>query len=139
MVNNQLQILKKKYMNKLTLKTPAEMAIMIEGGKKIAEVKAVEGVSLQVGKGKTVGIVGESGSGKTTVAKCIVRLVVPTAGRILFEGADLCQIGGEQLRYARKHMQMIFQDPYTSLNPLMKVGDIVVEPLMVLGIFLLFP
>ncbi len=102
--------------------------------KKVAEVKAVDGVSLQVGKGETVGIVGESGSGKTTVAKCIVRLVVPTAGRILFGDADLCQIDGKQLRYVRKHMQMIFQDPYTSLDPLMKVGDIVVEPLRVLGI-----
>ncbi len=102
--------------------------------KKVAEVKAVDGVSLQVGKGETIGIVGESGSGKTTVAKCIVRLLAPTAGTILFEGANLCQINGEQLRYARKHLQMIFQDPYTSLNPLMKVGDIVVEPLKVLGI-----
>lgn len=102
--------------------------------KKVAEVKAVDGVSLQVGKGETLGIVGESGSGKTTVAKCISRLLVPTAGRILFEEADLCQIDGQQLRNVRKHMQMIFQDPYTSLNPLMKVGNIIVEPLRVLGI-----
>lgn len=104
--------------------------------KKVAEVKAVDGVSLQVGKGETVGIVGESGSGKTTVAKCIVRLVVPTAGRILFGDADLCQIDGKQLRYVRKHMQMIFQDPYTSLDPLVKVGNIIVEPLRVLGILM---
>lgn len=102
--------------------------------KKVAEVKAVDGVSLQVSKGETLGLVGESGSGKSTVARCIVRLVVPTAGKILFDGTDLCQIGGERLRHYRKYIQMIFQDPYTSLDPLMKVGDIVVEPLLVLGI-----
>ncbi|MBI2918029.1 MAG: ABC transporter ATP-binding protein [Chloroflexi bacterium] len=102
--------------------------------KKVAEVKAVDGVSLQVGKGETLGLVGESGSGKSTVAKCVVRLVAPTAGRVLFDGTDLCQVDGERLRQYRKHIQMIFQDPYTSLDPLMKVGDIVVEPLLVLGI-----
>ncbi len=102
--------------------------------RQVAAVKAVDGISFRVGKGETVGIVGESGSGKTTVANCIVRLLVPTAGRILFKGTDLCQIDGEQLRDVRKHMQIIFQDPYRSLNPFMKVGDIVVEPLRVLGI-----
>ncbi len=101
--------------------------------KKVADIRAVEKVSLKVGKGETLGIVGESGSGKSTIAKCITRLLVPTAGRILFKGVDLCQINGEPLRHVREHLQMIFQDPYTSLNPLMKVGDIVVEPLRILG------
>ena len=102
--------------------------------KKVAEVKAVDGVSLRVGKSETLGIVGESGSGKTTVARCIVRLVAPTAGRILLNGVDLCQVGAGQLRHMRRDVQMIFQDPYLSLTPFMKVGDIVVEPLRVQGI-----
>ncbi|MBI4317226.1 MAG: ABC transporter ATP-binding protein [Chloroflexi bacterium] len=102
--------------------------------RKVAEVKSVDGVSLRVGRSETLGIVGESGSGKTTVAKCIVRLLVPTAGRILFKGDDLCQVGESRLRHLRRHVQMIFQDPYLSLSPFMKVGDIVVEPLKVQGI-----
>ena len=99
--------------------------------KKIAEVKAVDGVTFDIRKGETLGLVGESGCGKTTTGRCILRLYRPTEGVIIFGGKDLCQLEGESLRQLRRQMQLIFQDPYGSLNPRMKVGDIVGEPLKV--------
>jgi oligopeptide/dipeptide ABC transporter ATP-binding protein len=92
-------------------------------------VRAVDGVSLHIRQGETLGLVGESGSGKSTVGKAVLRLLDPTAGRIHLHGEDITQISGEALRDARRKMQMIFQDPYASLNPRLTIGDIIMEPL----------
>lgn len=96
-----------------------------------AIVKAVDGVSLKLMQGETLGVVGESGCGKTSLAKCVVRLEAATEGQVIFEGVDLCQASGESLRRCRKRLQMVFQDPYASLDPLMRVADIIAEPLIV--------
>ena len=89
---------------------------------------AVDDVSFGVGRGEILGLVGESGSGKTTVGRCVVRLTTPSAGRVVFDGIDLAAIGGRELRKVRRRLQMIFQDPFTSLNPRQKVGAIIAEP-----------
>lgn len=102
--------------------------------RKIADVKAVDDVSFIIHRGETLGLVGESGAGKTTVGKCILQLTRPTSGQVLFDGADLCQMEGESLRQARRHMQTIFQDPYSSLNPRHTIETIVGEPLVVHGL-----
>jgi oligopeptide transport system ATP-binding protein len=99
--------------------------------RKIAEVKAVDGVSFYIRQGETLGLVGESGCGKTTTGRCILQLSRPTAGEVILDGKDLCQLQGESLRHMRRKMQFIFQDPYGSLNPRMTVGDIIGEPLRV--------
>ncbi len=99
--------------------------------KKIADVKAVDGVSFYVKKGETLGLVGESGCGKTTTGRCILRLYDITAGKILFRGKNLAEVKGGELRRMRRHMQLIFQDPYASLDPRMTAGDIIGEPLTV--------
>jgi oligopeptide transport system ATP-binding protein len=97
-------------------------------------VHAIDGVSLAVPAGKTVGLVGESGCGKTTLGRVALRLVEPDGGKILFQGRDITSLAGEELRLTRKRMQIIFQDPYSSLNPRMRVGDIVGEGWLVHGI-----
>lgn len=94
-----------------------------------SHVRAVDGVSLDVGPGETVGLVGESGCGKTTLGRAVIRLIDPTAGQILFEGEDITTLTGEALRKKRRFFQMIFQDPYGSLNPRMTVGEIIGEAL----------
>lgn len=97
----------------------------------VAEVKAVDDVSFFIRKGETLGLVGESGCGKTTTGRCILQLYKPTAGDIMFEGQNLNELSGKAMREMRKKVQVIFQDPYGSLNPRMTCGDIVGEPLVV--------
>jgi ABC-type glutathione transport system ATPase component len=94
-----------------------------------AVVHAIDGVSFDVAAGETLGLVGESGSGKTTLGRTVLRLYEPTAGRVIFDGADLRTLPPPALRQMRQHMQMIFQDPVGSLNPRLTVEDIVAEPL----------
>jgi oligopeptide transport system ATP-binding protein len=99
--------------------------------REIGRVHAVDGISFTVRKGETLGLVGESGSGKSTTARLLLRLIDPTSGRIELEGQDITHVRGERLRAARQEMQMIFQDPYASLDPRMTVRDIVGEPLVI--------
>ncbi len=94
-------------------------------------VKAVDGVTFDVDEGETFGLVGESGSGKTTVGRCLLRLVEPTAGSVTFRGEDVLSFGPRRLRQARRDMQIVFQDPYASLNPRMRARQIVEEPLVI--------
>ncbi|MFD7161803.1 ABC transporter ATP-binding protein [Streptomyces violascens] len=96
--------------------------------KQVGAVKAVDGVSFDLAPGETLGIVGESGCGKSTVAKMLVNLERPTAGQIKYKGEDITQMSGRALKAVRRNIQMVFQDPYTSLNPRMTVGDIIGEP-----------
>ena len=99
--------------------------------KKVADIKAVDGVSFDIRRGETLGLVGESGCGKTTTGRCILQLYKPTSGQVLFEGHDLTTLKGSQLRRFRRRMQMIFQDPYSSLDPRQNAGSIIGEPLIV--------
>ncbi|MBN9266173.1 MAG: dipeptide ABC transporter ATP-binding protein [Hyphomicrobium sp.] len=102
--------------------------------REIATVKAVDGVSFALNRGETLGLVGESGCGKSTTGLAVLRMLTPTAGRILFEGADIAKHDAAAMRAVRRRMQMVYQDPYGSLNPRMTVRDIILEPLEVHGL-----
>lgn len=103
-------------------------------GRSSKVVHAVDGISFSIAKGETLGLVGESGSGKTTTGRAVLRRITPTNGTIKFRGRDITTTNGEALRHLRRHMQLVFQDPYASLNPRMTVGELVAEPLVVHGI-----
>jgi oligopeptide transport system ATP-binding protein len=111
---------------------PITEGLIIE--RHVGDVRAVDGVSFDLRRGETLGLVGESGCGKSTTGRAIIQLYRPTAGRVLFEGEDLARLKGGDLRRQRRRMQMIFQDPYASLNPRMNVGAIVAEPMDIHGV-----
>jgi ABC-type glutathione transport system ATPase component len=108
--------------------------LVVEYGTGAATFRAVDGVSFSVGKGKTLAIVGESGCGKSTIAKSIVRLLTPTSGRIAVDGVDIAQLSEKALRPFRSRIQMVFQDPYGSLDPHLSAVDIVAEPMRLKGV-----
>ncbi|MBM4410511.1 MAG: dipeptide ABC transporter ATP-binding protein [Chloroflexi bacterium] len=103
--------------------------------RKIADVRAVDGLDFEVRRGETLGLVGESGCGKSTTGRAVLQLYRPTAGKINFDGTELTELKGAALRRFRRRMQMIFQDPYSSLNPRMSVGQIIGEPMAIHGLY----
>ena len=111
---------------------PIKKGVLLD--RHVGDVKAVDGVSLTIGRGETVGLVGESGCGKSTVGRAMLRLYEPTGGRVLFEGVDVTRMSESQMRPLRRRMQMVFQDPFASLNPRHSVGRTIAEPLRVHGI-----
>ena len=118
--------------NNLKMHFPVTSGLLFQ--REVAQVKAVDDISFSIRKGETLGLVGESGCGKTTAGRCILQLYKPTAGEVIFEGTDLTKLGGRQMRHMRRQMQIIFQDPFSSLNPRMTAGDIIGEPLVVHGL-----
>jgi oligopeptide transport system ATP-binding protein len=127
-VNNQVLV----QVNQLKMYFPIRAGFVFN--RTAAHIKAVDGVSFDIYKGETLGLVGESGCGKSTAGRAILHLYRPTSGEVIFRGSDLVGQTESELRRARRHMQMIFQDPYASLNPHMRVGEIIARPLRVHGI-----
>jgi oligopeptide transport system ATP-binding protein len=117
--------------SELTKWFPVRKGVVIE--RTVDHVRAVDDVSFEIGEGETLGLVGESGSGKSTTGYCILQLLKPTSGSVTFMGKELTELGRSDLREMRKEMQIVFQDPYSSLNPRMTVGNIVGEPMLVHG------
>jgi oligopeptide transport system ATP-binding protein len=113
----------------LTMHFPLTQGIIFQ--RQVGAVKAVDGISFDVYEGETLGLVGESGCGKSTTGRAILQLYKPTAGEVNFDGQDLTQLDGGAMRRMRRHLQMIFQDPYASLNPRMTVGSIISEPMQI--------
>ena len=111
----------------LKMHFPLTQGIIVQ--RVIGYVRAVDGVSFSIERGQTMGLVGESGSGKTTIGRTIVRLYKPTAGQIIFGDKDMAPMGGEELRQLRRRVQMIFQDPFASLNPRFTIGSLIAEPM----------
>ena len=118
--------------NDLRMYFPVTEGIIIQ--RKVAEVKAVDGISFAMHKGETLGLVGESGCGKTTTGRCILQLEKITSGSIKFDGNDVTAFNKAQMSEYRQNVQVIFQDPFSSLNPRMKIGEILAEPMRVHGI-----
>jgi peptide/nickel transport system ATP-binding protein len=116
----------------LKVSFPIKSGIVLD--RHVGDIRAVDGVSLTINRGETVGLVGESGCGKSTVGRTILRLYKPTEGRIVFDGTDISQLNEQELRPLRRRMQMVFQDPFASLNPRHSVGRIVGEPLRTHGL-----
>ncbi len=115
--------------NDLVMHFPLTRGIILQ--RKVGAVQAVDGVSFVVKKGETLGLVGESGCGKSTTGRAILQLYKPTAGEVIFQGRDLTKLDAGDMRKMRRHLQMIFQDPYASLNPRMTVGSIISEPMQI--------
>ena len=115
--------------NNLVMHFPLTQGIIFQ--RKVGAVQAVDGVSFGVKRGETLGLVGESGCGKSTTGRAILQLYKPTAGEVVFDGRDLTKLDGGDMRRMRRHLQMIFQDPYASLNPRMTVGNIISEPMQI--------
>ena len=116
-------------LDNLMMHFPITQGIVFQ--RQVGAVHAVDGVSLSVPRGQTLGLVGESGSGKSTIGRCIVRLYTPTSGHMYLEDSDLAQARGAALRAVRRRVQMIFQDPYASLDPRMTVGALIAEPMVI--------
>ncbi len=106
---------------------PVKQGILFD--RTVDQVRAVDGISFSVPRGQTLGLVGESGSGKSTACRAVLQLITPTSGSVRFDGQEIAGLGRRQMRPLRRQMQMIFQDPYASLNPRKRIGQIVGDPL----------